>query len=185
MLWKRTKFLNKIVYQPNVFSILPDLWDCEAHFCNKHCMFLFSLTITFFLSIGRWSLCNLWFADNNDLIAGTELEFPDLSTRLEKISRSYRMEITTEKARHKWIAKRNMGQPVSTKTGHALEEGNTFEYLVSIICSDSSSTKEIKPWKEMALSTMTRLNRFGKVTSDNLICFNLEVQAWYCQEAKV
>ena len=51
------------------------------------------------MSIGGWPLCNLQFADDFDMLGGSEEELQQLAERLEKTVAGYGMEISSDKSK--------------------------------------------------------------------------------------
>ena len=51
------------------------------------------------LSIGRRSICSLRFADDIDLMGGSNDELQDLTNRLVDRATAYKMEVSTEKSK--------------------------------------------------------------------------------------
>ena len=80
------------------------------------------------VSIGGRPLCNLRFADDIDLLAGTETELQDLTTRLAECASNYGMEISTEKSQI--MVNGTTTNSTNIKVGdEKLEEVTTFKYL--------------------------------------------------------
>ena len=79
------------------------------------------------LTNGR-QISNLRFADDIDLMAGTEEELQEFTTALERRARAYRMEISAEKSKimiNSRIAPRN----TILMNGERLKEVKSFKYL--------------------------------------------------------
>ena len=117
------------------------------------------------ISIGGRPLCNLRFADDIDLLGGSETELQDLTTRLERAAGAHGMEISSEKSKV-MVNSHNQQAATSIKlNGQELEEVDNFKYLGSTLTKDGSSTKEVKTRLSLAGSAMTRLNTIWKSKS--------------------
>ena len=51
------------------------------------------------MSIGGRPLCNLWFADDIDLLGGSEEELKQLAERQEKAAADYSMKISSDETK--------------------------------------------------------------------------------------
>ena len=83
---------------------------------------------------------NLCFADDINLMGGSENELQDLTTRLEEKARTYGMEVSSEKS--KILVNSTV---------------DSFKYLGSTLSKDGTSTNEIKIRIAVAMSAMPRL----------------------------
>uniref|UniRef100_A0A0B7AVG4 Reverse transcriptase domain-containing protein n=2 Tax=Arion vulgaris TaxID=1028688 RepID=A0A0B7AVG4_9EUPU len=77
-------------------------------------------------------------------MAGTEEELQELTSKLETVSRKYRMEINKEKIKILVNRSNNHKHTNIWLNGQKLEEVETFKYHGSYICNDGNSGKEIK-----------------------------------------
>ena len=117
------------------------------------------------ISINGREISNLRFADDIDLIAGTEEELQELTTTLERRARCYGMEISAEKS--KIVANSSTAPRAAIlMNGEHLEEEKSFKYLGSIISSEGDSTEEIRTRINLATSAIARLK---KIWSNNNI----------------
>ena len=107
-------------------------------------------------------MSNLRFADDIDLIAGSEEELQDLTNRLEAASAKFGMEISAPKS--KILVSSPHVQPTTkiTLNGTVLEEVDSFKYLGSMITKDGGSCKEIKARIGAATSAMAKLKHIWK-----------------------
>ena len=113
------------------------------------------------ISIGGRTISNLRFADDIDLMAGSNQELQQLTDRLATSAANYGMEISTEKS------KVMVNGPVDTAmdirmSGAQLEEVDKFKYLGAYLTTDGTSTTEVKVRLATATSAMTRLTRIWK-----------------------
>ena len=110
------------------------------------------------ISINGREISNLQFADDIDLIAGTEEELQELTTTLERRARAYGMEISAEKSK---IMVNSRIPPITAilMNGERLEEVKSFKYIGSIISSDGDSTEEIRTRINLATSAIARLKK--------------------------
>ena len=97
------------------------------------------------ISIGGRRVCNLRFADDIDLIAGTNEELQNLTDRLHNSATAFGMEVSTEKSKIMVNTNnRTQDEYKITMNGHPLEEVTKFKYLGPTITSDGTSSHEIK-----------------------------------------
>ena len=114
------------------------------------------------VSIGGYPLCNLRFADDIDLMAGSEQELQNLTDRLTGTAAKYGMEINTEKSE---VLVNTYDKDIVARIvvgGEKLQEVSSFKYLGVILTKDGTSTKEILVRLGMATSAMTRLQTVWK-----------------------
>ena len=90
-----------------------------------------------FHSIGGRSISNLRFADDIDLIAGSNNELQILTNQLAESSKAYGMEINHEKSKTMVNSKNNQEANIYLK-GIPLENVETFKYLRSTLKVDGS-----------------------------------------------
>ena len=93
------------------------------------------------ISIGGRPLCNLRFADDIDLLAGSNKELQDLTDTLADRAGSYGMDISTEKS--KVMINTSDARSGNIMPKQQLEEVNSFKYLGAIISVDRSCEVEI------------------------------------------
>ena len=108
------------------------------------------------ISIGGSPVCILRFANDINLMGGSENELQDLTIRLEEKARAYGMEVSSEKSKV-------LVTLITTITNcQNLEEVDSFKYLGTTLLKDGTSTKEIKIRIAVAMSTTSRLNTVWK-----------------------
>ena len=91
------------------------------------------------ISVDGRPIWNLKFADDIDLLAGSNAELKHLTYELAKSTSCYGMEIS------KVMINTNNAKSVDIKLdGNKLEEVDTFVYLGSTITSDGKSDNEIR-----------------------------------------
>ena len=112
------------------------------------------------VSIGERPLCNLRFADDIDLIAGSNSELQDLTDRLTSRSTAHGMEVSSEKS--KVLVNADNKKANIIMHGEHLEEVDTFKYLGASITKDGRSTSEVKTRLAIATSSMARLLKIWK-----------------------
>ena len=109
------------------------------------------------ISIGGRNLSNLRFADDIDLIAGSNDELQTLTNKLSSSASRYGMQISAEKSKIMINSnKRNLHSNIKLY-GEKLEEVEQFIYLGATITKDGSSDSEIKIRLAQATSAMVRL----------------------------
>ena len=118
------------------------------------------------ISINGRPICNLRFADDIDLMAGTEQELQELTNRLTDRAGAYGMEVSTEKSKV-MVNNTTITSANIYMNGQKLEEVGTFKYLWATLSKDGGSTKEIKTRIALATAAMARLSRIwrGKTIS--------------------
>ena len=105
------------------------------------------------ISVGGRPIWNLKFADDIDLLAGSNAELQHLTDELAKSTSRYGMEISDEKS--KVMINTNNAKCVDiTLYRNNLEEVDKFVYLCSTITSDGKSDNEIRI--RLAQSTSAR-----------------------------
>ena len=106
------------------------------------------------------SIGNLLFADDIDLIAGSNQELQDLTDRLTSRATAHGMEVSSEKS--KVLVNTTDKKANIVMNGENLEEVDNFKYLGATITKDGRSTTEVKTRLAMATSSMARLFRIWK-----------------------
>ena len=124
------------------------------------------------ISIGGRVVSNLRFADDIDLMAGSNPELQDLTNRLTDRAGAYGMEVSTEKS--KVLVNSTTGSTAHiSMNGEQLEEVGSFKYLGATLTKDGRSTSEIKTRLAMATAAMAKLSRFWK---SKTISFNTKMK---------
>ena len=126
------------------------------------------------ISIGGRKISNLRFADDIDLIAGSNTELQDLTNRLVESSKAHGMEIRQEKSKTMVNSKNNDKCAKIYMDGILLEDVKIFKYLGATLKSDGAPGNELRIRIATATSAMIRLNIIW--TSKNIsfkIKFNL------------
>ena len=113
------------------------------------------------ISIGGRPLCNLRFADDIDLMGGTNGELQDLTNKLVDRAGAYGMEVSTEKSKV-MVNSTNTISANITMNGETLEEVSSFKYLGATLYKDGTCTGEIRIRIAQATAAMARLNRIWK-----------------------
>ena len=111
------------------------------------------------ISIGGRPICNLRFADDIDLMGGTNDELQNLTTKLANRSSAYGMEISAEKSKTMVNSSSRDTNTSITMNGVLLEEVNQFKYLGATLSKDGYSTAEIGIRIAQATAAMARLER--------------------------
>ena len=110
------------------------------------------------ISIGGRNISNLRFADDIDLIAGSNTELQVLTNRLSETSKAHGMEISHEKSKTMVNSKNNDQNANIYLDEMLLENIKTFTYLGATLKADGSSDNDIRIRIETATSAMIRLN---------------------------
>lgn len=109
------------------------------------------------ITVGGRAISNLRFADDIDLIAGSEEELQDLTERLNRTSKAYGMEISTQKSKILVCSNNPMPDTHIEIDHQSLEEVTSFTYLGSIITNGTSTTTEVKSRLARCTSANCRL----------------------------
>ena len=110
------------------------------------------------ISIGGRPVCNLRFADDIDLMAGTNGELQALTDKLAQTAGSYGMEISTGKSKVMVNSMNSDTHAIITMEGEQLEEVQNFKYLGATLSKDGTSTAEIRSRIAIATATMVKLS---------------------------
>ena len=113
------------------------------------------------ISIGGRPVCNLRFADDIDLMAGSNSELQELTTKLSERASAYGMEISTTKSKVMVNSVRDASVNI-TMNGEQLEEVSYFKYLGATLSKDGSCSTEIRTRIATATAAMARLTRVWK-----------------------
>jgi hypothetical protein len=113
------------------------------------------------ISIGGRSLCNLRFADDIDLMGGSNEELQDLTNKLVDRANAYGMEVSTEKSKVMVNSTRDISANI-TMSGQQLEEVANFKYLGATLSKDGTCTTEIRIRIATATAAMARLTKIWK-----------------------
>ncbi|KAI8494650.1 hypothetical protein Bbelb_278760 [Branchiostoma belcheri] len=116
------------------------------------------------ISIGGRRICNLRFADDIDLLGGSNAELQELTDRLTQSADSFGMEASTEKSKV-MVNSRNEVKAVIYMNGEQLEEVDFFTYLGGTITKDGSSQEEVRRRLGVATSAFSRLSRLWKTNN--------------------
>ena len=113
------------------------------------------------VSIGGRPLCNLRFADDIDLMGGSNAELQDLTDKLVDRAGAYGMEVSTEKSK---IMVNSPTEEIGNirMNDCQLEEVETFKYLGATLQKDGTCAAEIRIRIATATAAMTKLCRVWK-----------------------
>ena len=113
------------------------------------------------ISVGGRPVCNLRFADDIDLMGGSNIELQELTDKLADSARAYGMEISAEKSKI-MVNSTNDTSARITMNGEPLEEVTQFKYLGATLSRDGSCTVEVSIRIAQATAAMSRLNIIWK-----------------------
>lgn len=113
------------------------------------------------ISLGGRTINNLRFADDIDLIAGSEEELQDLTNRLSMRAKAYGMEVSTEKSKILVNSAKNTTTQIYMN-GEQLEEVQAFKYLGATLTKDGKSTTEVKTRIAMATASLAKLGKIWR-----------------------
>ena len=113
------------------------------------------------ISIGGRPICNLRFADDIDLMGGSNKELQNLTERLATSAGNYGMEISTEKSKVMVNSRQKLKANI-TMNGQRLEEVTSFKYLGATLTQDGSSSAEIRIRIATATTALVKLQRMWK-----------------------
>jgi len=108
------------------------------------------------ISLGGRQISNLRFADDIDLLGGTEEELQVLTDNLTRCAGSFGMEVSTEKSKTMVNSHNNLHAAINMN-GEQLENVESFTYLGAVLSKDGSCTAEILKRIAMATAALARL----------------------------
>ena len=110
------------------------------------------------ISFGGRIISNLRFADDIDLMGGSNDELQELTDRFSNSARKYGMEFSSEKSKVMVNSGDNTTAQLSMN-GQQLEGVMAFKYLGATFTKDGRSTEEIKIKLAIATASMAKLNK--------------------------
>ena len=113
------------------------------------------------ISIGGNPVCNLRFADDIDLMGGSNAELQELTDKLATKAGAYGMEISAAKSKTMVNTNSNTTANITLK-GEELENVSSFKYLGATLTQDGASTTEIRTRIALATAAMAKLSRIWK-----------------------
>ena len=113
------------------------------------------------ISIGGRRICDLRFADDIDLMGGSNEELQILTDKLVERSGAYGMEVSAEKNKVMVKSVNNISADI-TMNDQQLEEVTAFKYLGSTLSKDGRSTSEIKIRLAVAMTAMAGLQKIWR-----------------------
>ena len=111
--------------------------------------------------IGGRSICNLRFADDIDVMGGSNGELQDLTNTVVDRATAYGMEGSTEKSKIMSNSTNKINADVSMNC-QKLEEMTSFKYLGATLCKDGTCSAEIRIRIASATAAMARLNKIWR-----------------------
>lgn len=118
------------------------------------------------ISINGGAICKLRFADDIDLLAGSNLELQELTNKLVERAGAYAMEISTEKSK---VMVNSIKDTTTNITigGQKLEEVEGFKYLGATFSKDGSCIADIRIRIATATAVISRLQKIFRSKSIN------------------
>ncbi|GFR90329.1 endonuclease-reverse transcriptase, partial [Elysia marginata] len=113
------------------------------------------------ISIGGRPVCNLRFADDIDLIAGSQAELQLLTDRLVASSKAFGMEVSSEKSKV-MVSSERINDASITMDDEPLELVHKFKYLGATLHEDGSSTVEVRTRIALATAAFAKLGKIWK-----------------------
>ena len=110
------------------------------------------------ISIGGGPICSLPFADDVDLMGGSNGELKGFINRLVDRATAYGKEVITEKSTIMTNSTNNISADISIN-GQKLEEVTSFQYLGATLYKDGTCSAEVRIRIASAMAAMARLNR--------------------------
>ena len=123
------------------------------------------------LSIGGRVIINLRFADDIDSLTGSEHELVNLMNKIDSTSRTYGMEINTNKTTIMTNCEGHFNNSNSLH-GEIIESVDTFKYLGSIV-DENGSTKEVLSRIAQMTASLTKLN---PISNDRNLTLNSKIR---------
>ena len=124
------------------------------------------------ISIGGNPVCNLRFADDIDLMGGSNAELQELTDKLATKAGAYGMEISAAKSKTMVNSNSNTTANITLK-GEELENVSSFKYLGATLTQDGASTTEIRTRIALATAAMAKLSRIWKSSISFFTKFHL------------
>ena len=118
--------------------------------------------------MGGRHISNLRFANDIDLLGGTNKELQDFTDKLVACAGTYNMKVSIEKSKDMVNSTNNCSVDIHMN-GQTLEEVDKFKYLGSTVSKDGCSSAEVCMRIDRALTAMARLDR---VCQSNKISFS-------------
>ncbi|GFS00135.1 endonuclease-reverse transcriptase [Elysia marginata] len=106
-------------------------------------------------------ICNLRFADDIDLIAGSQAELQVLTDRLVASSKAFGMEVSSEKSKV-MVSSERVNDASITMDDKPLELVHKFKYLGALLHEDGSSTVEVRTRIALATAAFVKLGKIWK-----------------------
>ncbi|GFR77564.1 endonuclease-reverse transcriptase [Elysia marginata] len=113
------------------------------------------------ISIGGRPVCNLRFADDIDLIAGSQAELQVLTDRLVASSKAFGMEVSSEKSKV-MVSSERVNDACTTMDDEPLELVHKFKYLGATLHEDGSSNVEFRTRIALATAAFAKLGKIWK-----------------------
>uniref|UniRef100_A0A3Q0RSH2 Reverse transcriptase domain-containing protein n=1 Tax=Amphilophus citrinellus TaxID=61819 RepID=A0A3Q0RSH2_AMPCI len=113
------------------------------------------------ISIGGRPLCNLRFADDIDLMGGSNQELQMLTDKMVDRAEAYGMEVSSDKSKVTVNSNDNNSVNIAMY-GKQPEEAEGFKYFGSTITKDDRCTAEIKSRIAIATSAMSGLSKIWR-----------------------
>ena len=110
------------------------------------------------VSIRERPMRNPRFADDIDLMGGSNGELQDLTNRLVDRATAYGMEVSTEKKSMIMTNSTNSNSADISMNVPKLEEVTSFKYLGATLCKDGTYSAEVRSRVASAMAAMARLN---------------------------
>ena len=135
-----------------------------------------------FISIGRRSICNLPFADDINIIGGSNGEVQDLTKRIVDRATAYGMEVSTKKSKIITNSTNNFGADFKMD-GQKLDELTSFKHLWATLCKYGICSAEVRIRIASAVAAMTRLNKIWRCNTISFAsqfkCYNSIITNMY------
>ena len=106
---------------------------------------------------GERPICNLRFADDVNLMGGSNGELQDLTSRLVDRAKARGMEVSTEKSKIMTNSTNIITANISMN-GQKLEDVTSFKYLGANLCKDGTCSAEVCIRITSAMAAMARIN---------------------------
>ena len=113
------------------------------------------------ISIGGRPICSLRFADDIDLMGGSNFELQDQTIRVVDRTTAYEMEVSTIKSKIMTHSTNNISVDISMN-GQKLVKVTSLKYLGATLCKDGTSSAEVRIRIASAMAATTRLNRIWR-----------------------
>ncbi len=118
------------------------------------------------IKIGGRNICNVRYADDTVLIAGSREDLQEMLNRINKTSEEYGLRLNLRKTKAMKVSKKNIKVGTLQRSvklrcdGEDIEEVASFQYLGSVVTNDGRCQQEVKTRIAKAKNQFNRMRKF-------------------------